>query len=193
MLEAASLQQLAPYLHKVQLHAAPAGFFQVENGWTRAHFFKFTDPHWAAFGTAAEAFCVAHPEWSSVTAHLAIVSHMNDISGKTKLTPLHLNMRCYIADWQPLRQLKMLEDLALQSYAPCAQCSAVLVSNSHCLRSLTLAGSWDSSTYLALLDFNALQKPILKVNVMGNQDAHIVAGLTTPDAINFMLLHSATI
>ena len=193
MLEATSLQQLAPYLHKVQLHAAPAGLFQAASDFTRAPHSQLTDAHWAAFFAAAadlETFCVADPHVSLVTAHSAIVSHMNDICRMTRLTCLHLNIRCVgdFANWQPLRQLTTLEDLALQSCGPLTQCSAVLFSNSHCLRSLILtAGTWDSRTYWALFCLSALQTLTLRVAAIADQDAQIVAGLPAPDEIKIML------
>ena len=191
MLQAASLQQLAPYLHKVQLQASPAGLFQAQSDYTRAPYSQVTDAHWAVFTTAAadlESFCVADPESTSVTAQSAVTSHMNDICRMTKLTCLHLHSRSHGADWQLLRRLTSPEDLALQSYGPLAQCSAVLISNSHCLRSLILtAGTWNSSTYRALLGLTALQTVTLRVGAINHQDAQVVANLPVPDEIKILL------
>ena len=66
---------------------------------------------------------MADPQLSSATAQSAIVAHMADVC---RMTSLHLNIRSHGADWQLLRQLTMLEDLALQNNGRLAQCSAVL-------------------------------------------------------------------
>ena len=97
-----------------------------------------------------------------------LVPSMSAIANFTSLTRLHLTLTlsATAADFQPLAQLSLLEDLALQCPVDVnsASCSGVLSSSRATLRAVVLtAGSWDAKTYRSLQGSTQLDEVCIRI------------------------------
>ena len=97
-----------------------------------------------------------------------LVPSMSAIATFTSLTKLHLTLTlsATAADFGPLAQLSLLEDLALQCPLDVdgASCSGVLSSSRATLRAVVLkAGSWDAETYQSLQGSAQLDKVCIRI------------------------------
>ena len=97
-----------------------------------------------------------------------LATSMSAIANFTSLTRLHLTLTLHAtaADLQPLAQLSLLEDLALQCPVDVegASCSGVLSSSRTTLCAVVLkAGSWDAETYRSLQGSAQLEKVCIRV------------------------------
>ena len=97
-----------------------------------------------------------------------LVPSMSAIANFTSLTRLHLTLTLSstAADFQPLAQLSLLEDLALQCPVDVnsVSCSGVLSSSRTTLRAVLLkAGSWDAEIHRSLQGSTQLEKVCIRV------------------------------
>ena len=109
------------------------------------------------------------------------------IAALSNLTKLHLTM-CGQPDFCPLAQLTKIEDLAMQCGGNSSDCSRVIESNRHGLQSLTIASiSWSDSTYVAAASVEALRTVVVKVRILTEAGAALVANLLRPGSVQLLI------
>lgn len=103
------------------------------------------------------------------------------VATMTSLTTLHLTIAdCSQVDLQPLAQLGLITDLALQvSYRNLSCCEGVLRSNKQTLQSVTLtAGEWSAASYCSLQHIPQLKILNLTVMEIDTPQAQALGGIT---------------
>ena len=94
------------------------------------------------------------------------------MSSLTHLTRLHLTLTATAAEFDPLSQLSLLQEVGLQCYCQLACCKGVLSSCKDSLCIVTLAAvTWDGATYGALGCIRQLDMLIIKVETMAVDQA----------------------
>lgn len=113
-----------------------------------------------------------------ITASYGVV---DVVATMTSLTTLHLTIvNCSQIDLQPLAQLGLITDLALQvSYRNLSCCEGVLRSNKQTLQSVTLtAGEWNAASYCSLQHVPQLKILNLTVMEIDATQAQALGGIT---------------
>lgn len=188
------VQHLAPFLSSIDLYSVPAEQTAPFHP-AALRCSAFTPAHITALqscSTSLRALCISDQKLSHGPDALALAQSIPGIAQLSSLTKLHLSLAYNnpVADFQPLSQLRALEDLALQCSGSPASCSDVLLSCRHTLRMVTLAAcGWSLETYVALAQAPYLQTLVVKLWAFSSTQAvgisFLKAASTKLELLNF--------
>ena len=187
-------KELAPFLHSVDYHRA----LQLSGELNKSSDF-FLKPA-ACFCQAAfnnlssnnspiQSLCLSDRSMHELepSKGVSLENSIAAIASLHHLTKLHLTILAR-TDFEPLAQLKGLQDLALQSDSRAASATDVLRSNSQTLHTVKLVSrGWNADTLTTLLDLPKLQTFTIKVLSLCVDDAQTLSRLLRPSSVQLML------
>lgn len=186
------LKELAPILHKLELHpvAALSASIVGQKLSSRGNYAsrKYSDLQQA--NQSLQTLCVLHglkfEHLPSTLPHM--VCRIAQFGGLRKL---HLTLEdSWTSDvcFTQLAKLSQLRHLALQCQNWDVSCANVIISNQATLRSITLAScSWSLDTYAALNKASALMVLSVRVELVTESDARMLGNLKTPQSFRLEL------
>ncbi len=186
------LKELAPILHKLELHpvAALSASIVGQKLSSRGNYAsrKYSDLQQA--NQSLQTLCVLHglkfEHLPSTLPHM--VCRIAQFGGLWKL---HLTLEdSWTSDvcFTQLAKLSQLRHLALQCQNWDVSCANVIISNQATLRSITLAScSWSLDTYAALNKASALMVLSVRVELVTESDARMLGNLKTPQSFRLEL------
>ena len=116
-------------------------------------------------------------------------AQISSVAALSNLTKLHLTF-LEQPDFRPLAQLTKIEDLALQCSGSGrgSDCSHIIDSNRLGLQSLTIASrSWADNTYAAAANVETLGTVVVKVEILTEAGAALVANLVHPGSVQVLI------
>ena len=154
-----AIKMLAPFFSSIDHHTVPD---LLATASPFVHGFK-------AFFTDAQV--EALPSASQLLQTLCISEH---VYGQISL--------------RPLAQLTKIEDLALQCSGSSSDCTHIIDSNRLGLQSLTIASrSWADNTYAAAANVETLRTVVVKVEILTEAGAALVANLVHPGSVQVLI------
>ncbi len=189
------LKELAPVLHKLELHPVPALSASIvgPRPSSRGSYVSLNYSNLQQANQSLQTLCVREnpdPLWFRYSTPVLprVLCCIEQFGGLRKL---HLTLEIsltYYPCFAQLAKLSQLRHLALQCQRPDVSCASVILSNQATLRSVTLAsGSWSLDTYAALNKASALTVLSVRVETMTESDARIVGKLKTPQSLRLEL------
>ena len=183
-----AIRMLAPFLSSIDYHSVP-DLLATTSPFVHGSRACFTDAQVEALLSAKQslqALCISEHVYGQISP-APFQAQIPSIAALSNLTKLHLSM-CGQPDFRPLAQLTKIEDLALQCGGNSSDCSQVIESNRHGLQSLTIASiSWTDSTYVAAASVEALRTVVVKVRIMTEAGAALVANLLRPGSVQLLI------
>ena len=184
------LQALAPVLHKLELHpvaALSANIVGNQKPPSRGNCVNLEYTVLQQANQSLRSLCVLH-QFEGYSRFEPVLPGIGCcIAQLGGLRKLHLTLEdSYRTDncFAQLAKLSQLRYLALQCQQCDVSCANVILSNQATLRSITMAScSWSLDTYAALDKASVLTVLSVRVNMVTESDARILANLKTPQSL----------
>jgi len=183
-----AIKTLAPFLSSIDFHPVPdllATTISCVHGSQAC----FTEAQVEALPSASQSLqtlCISEHVYSQ-TSPAPIQAQISSVAALSNVTKLHLTIRGQ-PDFRPLAPLTKIEDLALQCSGNSSDCSQVIDSNRLGLQSLIIASrSWTDSTYAAAANVETLRTTVIKVEILTEAGAALVANLVHPGSVQVLI------
>jgi len=179
---------LAPFLSSIDYHSVP-DLLATTSPFVHGSKVCFTDAQVEALPLASQSLqtlCISEHVYG-YTSSAPFQTKISSVAALSNLTKLHLTFHGQ-PDFRPLAQLTKIEDLALQCGGNSSDCSHIINSNRLGLQSLTIASqSWTDSTYAAAANVEALRTTVVKVEILTEAGAALVANLVHPGSVQVLI------
>ena len=183
-----AIRVLAPFLSSIDYHSVP-DLLATTSPFVHGSQACFTDAQVEALPPASQSLqtlCISEHVYSH-TSPASFQAQIPSIAALSNLTKLHVTFRGQ-PDFGPLAQLTKIEDLALQCSGHSSDCSHIIHSNRFGLQSLTIASrSWTDSTYAAAANVETLLTAVIKVEILTEAGAALVANLVHPGSVQVLI------
>ena len=149
----------------------------------------FTDAQVEALPSASQllqTLCISEHVYGQISP-APFQAQISSVAALSNLTKLHLTF-LEQPDFRPLAQLTKIEDLALQCSGNSSDCSHIIDSNRLGLQSGTIASrSWADKTYAAAANVETLRTVVVKVEILTEAGAALVANLVHPGSVQVLI------
>ncbi len=183
-----AIKALAQFLSSINFHSVP-DLLATTVSFVHGSQACFTDAQVEALPSASQSLqtlCISEHVYTQ-SSPAPFQAQISSVAALSNLTKLHLTI-CGQPDFRPLAQLTQIEDLALQCSGHSSDCSQVIDSNKRGLQSLIIASqSWTNSTYAAAANVETLRTTVVKVAILTEAGAALVANLVHPRSVQVLI------
>ncbi len=183
-----AIMMLAPFLSSIDYHTVP-DLLATTSPFVHGSKACFTDAQVEALLSASQSLqtlCISEHMYGQISP-APFQAQIPTVAALSNLTKLHLTF-LEQPDFRPLAQLTKIKDLALQCSGNSSECARVVDSNRHGLQSLSITSrSWTDSTYTAVTFVETLRTVVVKVEILTDAGARLVANLVHPDSVQVLI------
>ncbi len=183
-----AIRMLAPFFSSIDYHTVP-DLLATTSPFVHGSKACFTDAQVEALPSASQllqTLCISEHVYGQISP-APFQAQISSVAALSNLTKLHLTF-LEQPDFRPLAQLTKIEDLALQCSGNSSDCSHIIDSNRLGLQSGTIASrSWADNTYAAAANVETLRTVVVKVEILTEAGAALVANLVHPGSVQVLI------